>query len=95
MTKKTKKNSKEYIEKDSKRRETALTVSHLSKAQFLIGNARYKYRLFPAFHLQKSFRRFLYRGEAAIMFFVSYASLPIGWLVLAEVLGLQKFITNT
>jgi hypothetical protein len=30
MTKKTKKNSKEYIEKDIKKRETALIVSHLS-----------------------------------------------------------------
>jgi hypothetical protein len=33
MTKKTKKNSKEYIEKDIKKREMALIVSHLSLAR--------------------------------------------------------------
>jgi hypothetical protein len=45
------------------------------------GDARFKYRLFPCFHLQKTHWRFLKRGEASVILVITASLLKVGWFL--------------
>ena len=93
MTKKTRKNSKEYIEKDIKRIENALIVSHLSSVYFskpsdhsrvvrrASGNAGVSPACFQLLLFDNALGLVLRRHFRLlwIMLFVFNASLPEGW----------------